>query len=105
VRSLGATSGDLQRNPACVGFCVALGSKSAYSSGKTRLFSVLLGELSPRGVAPARMEPQRRQRTVDPRRFRSRHRGPCSPAHANPRTAIAHDLCAAAIRHRRVPRR
>jgi len=48
LRSLGADSCGVVRGSPCVGFCVALNSKPAYSRGKSRLFSIPLGELSRR---------------------------------------------------------
>jgi hypothetical protein len=45
LRSLGATSCGFARTSRCVGFCVALLRGSSFSSGKTQLFSILLGEL------------------------------------------------------------
>jgi hypothetical protein len=58
LRSLGATSCDLLRSSACVGFCVALARDLTFSRGKHRLFSTLLGELSSPAHAPARTDPQ-----------------------------------------------
>jgi hypothetical protein len=48
-----AASCDFLRTSACVGFCVALGHKTAYSSEKHRLFSILLGEFSSQAAAPS----------------------------------------------------
>jgi hypothetical protein len=45
LQSLGATSCDLLRSSACVGFCVALARDLTFSRGKCWLFSILLGEL------------------------------------------------------------
>jgi len=54
LRSLGATSCDLLRSSACVGFCVALARDLTFSRGKHRLFSTLLGELRPLSQEVAR---------------------------------------------------
>jgi hypothetical protein len=51
---LRAASCDFLRTFPCVGFCVALGHKSAYYRGQSRLFSLLLGELRPPSQEVAR---------------------------------------------------
>jgi hypothetical protein len=72
LRSLGANSCDLLRSSACVGFCVALLQGSSFSSGKTLLFSILLGELSwhrqaTAGACHLLRSPNRTQRRHDRR--------------------------------------